>query len=202
MTSAQGGATQPYLSQPLASLQGGHAAMAPPAGEENSTPLRRHRHLLRPQPGAAGPAGMFSPAPAAAPGRSALKDYNSQCTARRGTDPLKSQRTPLLRPPSLPPISGGLQRGNGGLTFSALKWVSAAVRTPKCPGSPLSRVRLLAGFSAERRGARAVSADVGSRWVVRVGARWMLGCDRGGYRGMLMHWGGCRRGYRIGYQGG
>lgn len=88
------------------------------------------------------------------------------------------------------------------MTFSALKWVSAAVRTPKYPGSPLSRVRLLAGFSAERRGARAAGADVGSRWVVRVGARWVLGRDRGGYRGMLMHWGGCRRGYRIGYQGG
>lgn len=47
-----------------------------------------------------------------------------------------------------------------------------------------------------------MGAGVGSRWVVRVGARWVLGCDRGGFWGVPMHWGGCRGGYRIGYRGG
>lgn len=88
------------------------------------------------------------------------------------------------------------------MTFSALKWVSAAERTPKCPKSPLSRVRLLAGFSAERRGARAGGAGVGSLWVVRMGARWVLGCDREGHWRVPMHWGQCQGGYRNEYQRG
>lgn len=96
----------PALPLPLTSLQGGHAAMASPAGEEKSAPLRRHKNRLRPQPGAAGLAGMLSPLPAAAPGCWSLRDYNTQRALRgEARTPLKHSSSPLCCFP-LAPIPG------------------------------------------------------------------------------------------------